>query len=206
MTSFSRDLIKIVVFAGFVIVVGAALLLSRADVVPVEASGDTKPDSKKAKAAFSEAAKVFFSPRCANCHPAGDAPTQGDGMVTHTMGVTRGADGRGVGELKCAVCHQDINLDGDGMPPGAPDWHMPGAEHRMSFRDITAAQLCRNLKDPLTNGGHQSAKDAIVHVSTDPKVLWAWTPGNGRTLPPLGQAEFLAKMNEWVANGAACPE
>lgn len=167
---------------------------------------DGKVDEKKARDAFVDASKVFFSPRCMNCHPSGDGPTQGDGMVTHTMNVKRGPDGRGVGEMKCATCHQDINLDGDNMPPGATDWHMPGSERKMSFQGITAGQLCRNLKDPIQNGGKKTAKDAVAHISTDPKVLWAWSPGNGRTTPPLGQADFLKKMNDWVAGGAPCPE
>ena len=47
------------------------------------------PDPVKARAAFNEAAKVFFSARCANCHPAGDIPTQGDTMTQHTQGVKR---------------------------------------------------------------------------------------------------------------------
>ena len=180
--------------------------------VRVEASTVTsdslvsEPDPAKARSAFNDAVKVFFSARCANCHPGGDAPSQGDSMTPHSMEVKRGPDGRGVGEQKCATCHQDINLDGDNMPPGAPDWHMPGAAQKMPFQGISAGQLCRNLKDPLQNGGRKTAKDAVQHVSTDPKVLWAWDPGNGRTTPPLSHADFLKKMNEWVENGAACPE
>ncbi len=167
---------------------------------------DTKPDPAKACAAFNDAVKVFFSARCVNCHPAGDAPLQGDKMETHAMDVKRGPDGRGVGEVKCATCHQDINLDGDNLPPGTPDWHMPGEEHKMPFQGLTAAQLCRNLKDPLVNGGRKAPKDAIAHLATDPKVLWAWEPGNGRTLPPLSRDDFMKKMNDWVTFGAACPE
>lgn len=204
----SRDATKLAIFAVLVMI-AVLYLVDRPATEASGISGDSVgglADDKLARSAFSDAATVFFSPRCSNCHPSGDAPTQGDTMITHSMDVKRGTDGRGVGELKCAVCHQDINLDGDNMPPGATDWHMPGAEHKMSFRGITVGQLCRNLKDPLMNGGRKTAKDAVEHISTDPKVLWAWSPGNGRTTPPLGQAEFLKKMNEWVANGAACPE
>ena len=163
-------------------------------------------DPASSRAAFNEAVKVFFSARCLNCHPGGDGPTQGDTMIPHTMEVKRGPDGRGLGELKCATCHQDINLEGDNLPPGAPNWHMPGAENKMTFQGMTAGQLCRNLKDPLKNGGRKSAKDAVQHIATDPLVLWAWTPGNGRTPPPMSHADFVKKMNEWVAGGAACPE
>lgn len=201
----SHTRLKLLIIAIAGLALSAVLLAGRSDQVRPAAASESG-DTAKARAAFNDVAKVFFSPRCMNCHPGGDAPTQGDGMTTHTMEVKRGPDGRGVGELKCSTCHQDINLDGDNMPPGAPDWHMPGSEHKMSFTGITAGQLCRNLKDPLQNGGRQTAREAVAHVSTDPKVLWAWNPGNGRTLPPLGQADFLQKMNEWVANGAACPE
>lgn len=164
------------------------------------------PDAAKARAAFTEATKVFFSARCLNCHPAGDGPTQGDKMTPHTMEVKRGPDGRGVDELRCTTCHQDINLEGESLPPGAPNWHMPPADKKMVFAGITPGQLCRNLKDPLMNGGRKTAKDAVHHVSTDPLVMWAWSPGNGRTTPPMAHADFVKKLNEWVDNGAACPE
>ena len=163
-------------------------------------------DPAKSRAAFSESVKVFFSARCSNCHPGGDGPTQGDTMTPHSMEIKRGPDGRGIGEQKCTTCHQDINLDGDGLPPGASNWHMPGEANKMAFQGISAGQLCRNLKDPLKNGGRKSAKDAVHHIATDPLVLWAWTPGNGRTTPPMSHADFIKKMNEWVDNGAACPE
>ena len=63
------------------------------------------PDEAKSQAAFLEAFAVFMSPRCANCHPAGDTPTQGDPMTLHTQGVTRGKDGKGVYGQKCTTCH-----------------------------------------------------------------------------------------------------
>lgn len=163
-------------------------------------------DPAKSRAAFNEAVKVFFSARCANCHPGGDAPTQGDTMTPHSMEVKRGPEGRGIGEQKCTTCHQDINLDDDNLPPGVPNWHMPSEANKMAFQGVTAGQLCRNLKDPLKNGGRKSAKDAVHHIATDPLVLWAWSPGNGRTTPPMSHADFMKKMNEWVDSGAACPE
>ena len=158
-------------------------------------------------AAFNEAAKVFFSARCANCHPAGDIPTQGDAMTPHTMGVTRGPDGKGVYGQKCTTCHQNENLEGEHMPPGTSvDWHMPPADQKMVFQGLTAGQLCRNFKDPNLNGGFE-AKDVMEHVhKRDTLVMWGWEPGNGRTVPPLTFAQFEAAIGEWLKNGAACPE
>ena len=76
----------------------------------------------------------------------------------------------------------------------------------MPFQGVTASQLCKNLKDPKTNGGGKTLKEAVHHVETDPLVMWAWSPGEGRTLPPLSHADFVAKLNEWINNGGACPE
>ena len=209
----SSRILKLIFVAAAFAAAGAAFYSGRTTSIErVEASTinettiATDADPAKSRAAFSEAVKVFFSARCSNCHPGGDAPTQGDAMSPHPMEVKRGPDGRGVGELKCATCHQDVNLDGESLPPGAPNWHMPSEANKMAFQGMTAGQLCRNLKDPLKNGGRKSAKDAVHHIATDPLVLWAWSPGNGRTTPPMSHADFVKKMNEWVDGGAACPE
>lgn len=165
-------------------------------------------DPVKARAAFNEAVKVFFSARCANCHPAGDIPTQGDEMTAHTQGITRGKDGHGVYGQKCSTCHQLENLPGEHMPPGTTkEWHMPPANQKMVFQGLTAGQLCRNFKNPAKNGGHKTLREAMEHIQKkDPLVTWAWEPGNGRTLPPMSFEEFSAKVEEWVATGGACPE
>jgi len=171
---------------------------------PVDASGGT--DAKKAKAAFTEAAKVFFSPRCANCHAAGDGPTQGDAMKPHDPEMLRGKEGRGTEDLQCNACHLDTNTEGEAPAPGVPDWRMPPADHKMAIQGLTPGQLCRQIKDPAANGGLKTPQDSIKHMQADPIVLWAWTPGNKRTTPPLTHEEFMKKLNEWVANGAACPD
>ncbi len=173
-----------------------------------EADIATSPDPEKAKAAFNEAAKVFFSARCANCHPASDTPTQGDAMEPHTMAVTRGKDGHGVYGQRCTTCHQNENLPGEHMPPGSSkDWHMPPANQKMVFQGLSNGQLCRNFKDPSKNGGHKTLAGAMEHVQKkDPLVTWAWDPGNGRTVPPMSFDAFSAKVQEWVDNGGACPD
>ena len=52
-------------------------------------------DSIESVKAFMKVYKVLMSPRCMNCHPAGDAPLQGDDSHVHTMNVQRGKDGKG---------------------------------------------------------------------------------------------------------------
>jgi len=47
----------------------------------------------------------------------------------------------------------------------------------------------------------------MEHVQKrDPLVMWGWNPGNGRTTPLMSFDDFAKKLNEWVDNGAACPD
>src|SRR5258705_3593633 len=47
-------------------------------------------------AAFETVRSVLQSPRCVNCHPAGDVPLQGDDSHLHEPPIRRGPEGRGV--------------------------------------------------------------------------------------------------------------
>jgi hypothetical protein len=158
-----------------------------------------------AREAFLAAYPVFMHARCMNCHPAGDVPLQGDDSHLHIQNVKRGADGRGKYALKCANCHQDVNLPGENMPPGHPNWHLPPPEMRMVFEGKSAGELCRQLKDPQQNGG-KSLEEMLHHVADDTLVGWGWDPGDGRTKPPLPRNELARHMREWIENGAACPD
>jgi cytochrome c5 len=165
-------------------------------------------DSSKAatsQAAFLRAWTVFDSPRCKNCHPSGDAPLQGDDSHVHIQDVKRGPDGKGLYGMKCHTCHQDANLSGANMPPGNPKWSLPPANMKMVIQGETPGQFCRQLKDPAQNG-HRTLAQIMEHVSQDDLVGWGWNPGDGRTLPPLNRPDFVAAMQQWVDNGAACPQ
>src|SRR5215472_19241611 len=74
---------------------------------------------------FGALVPVLRHPRCLNCHSSGDFPRQGDDGHAHAMNVRRGANGLGVTAEKCSTCHQDHNLAGPHMPPGAPGWRLP---------------------------------------------------------------------------------
>lgn len=174
-------------------------------------------DDAVARAAFLEAYKVFTHPRCSNCHPAGDAPLQGDDGRPHAFRVRRGADGRGVFAAKCSNCHQTQNQPGEHAAPGAPyppedrehlaepRWHLPSSATPMTFEKRSPEQLCRQLLDRKQNGG-LTPEQLARHVSHDPLVLWGWNPGEGRSTPPLSHAEFVQKVREWVEKGCACPK
>ena len=135
----------------------------------------------------------------------GDAPLQGDDGHVHTQNVKRGPGGRGLYGMKCHTCHQDANTPGLHMPPGNPKWSLPPANVKMVIQGETAGQFCRQLKDSAQNG-RRTVDQILEHVSKDDLVGWAWDSGEGRTLPPLTRAEFVATMKKWADNGAACPK
>ena len=168
-------------------------------------SRPARPDANTSRGAFLEVYKVFTSPRCQNCHPAGDAPLQGDDSHIHLQNVRRGKDGHGVYGMRCNTCHQTANLPGEHMPPGSPKWGLPPAEHKMVFVGRSPAELCRQLKDSKQNGG-RSLQQLFEHVSSDDLVGWGWNPGEGRALPLLSRADTSAQMKIWIEGGAACPE
>ncbi|MGH7451837.1 MAG: hypothetical protein ACRENG_10855 [bacterium] len=174
---------------------------------PAATSSATAQQRKDAiaRAAFTEAYKVFQHPRCMNCHPDGNLPLQFDDSVPHAQRVQRGPEGKGIYGMKCSACHQLTNLPGEHMPPGTPNWHLPPPEMPMVFQNRTPGQLARQLKDPKQNGG-KTLEELLHHVSSDPLVLWGWNPGEGRSTPPLSHAEFVSKMEEWIKNGAADPK
>src|SRR3984893_15859438 len=143
-----------------------------------------KPDASASRAAFLQLYRVLISPRCQNCHPAGDAPLQGDDSHVHLQNVTRGKDGHGVYGMRCDTCHQATNLPGEHMPPGNPKWSLPSAEHKMVFVGRSPTQLCNQIKDPKQNGG-RNLEALTDHIAKDDLVGWGWNAGEGRTLPPL---------------------
>jgi hypothetical protein len=168
------------------------------------AKPEAKADAEAGKKAFLEVARVLQSPRCVNCHPAGDAPLQGDALRPHAMNITRASVEAG---LACATCHQDTNSESVGVkggPPGAPRWGLPAKDMPLVFQGLTASELCAQMKDPARNG-HKDARALLEHVDHDPLVLWGWAPGGRRTLPPLTHAAFVEAWKTWTASGFACP-
>lgn len=185
--------------------VGTSFLFLVALITNVGAAPRTaKPDAAASREAFLQVYKVFTFPRCQNCHPAGDSPLQGDDSHVHMQNVKRGKDGHGVYGMRCDTCHQATNLPGANMPPGNLKWSLPAAEHKMVFVGRSAAELCRQLKDPSQTGG-RSLQQLLEHVSTDDLVGWGWDPGAGRTRPPLSRADTVAQLRIWIDGGAACP-
>ncbi|KQM77954.1 hypothetical protein ASE74_16300 [Pedobacter sp. Leaf216] len=161
-------------------------------------------DSLASVTAFKKVYRVLMSPRCMNCHPAGDIPLQGDDSHLHTMSPKRGSEGKGLYAMKCANCHQPGNSPGLHTPPGNPNWHLPPANMKMIFQGRSPDQLARQIVDKKQNG-HKNLQQLIEHAD-DGLVLSAWNPGEGRTKPPLSHSEFKRAWIEWLNKGGYAPK
>jgi hypothetical protein len=159
------------------------------------------PERPDAERDFAVLATVLLSPRCKNCHPAGDAPLQGDRGTPHAMNITRRSAEAG---LPCTTCHREANAPMPGGPPGVSGWRLPPAETPMIFEGRSPHELCLQLKDPKMTGGRSLAQ-LREHLAHDHLVLWGWHPGPGRTPPPVTHDALVAATDRWLSAGAPCP-
>jgi hypothetical protein len=162
-----------------------------------------KPDSAASAKAFLQVYKVLMSPRCMNCHPAGDIPLQGDDSHLHTMSPKRGKDGHGLYAMKCTNCHQPSNTPGMHTPPGNPKWGLPPSDMKMVFQGKTARQLALQIRDYNQNG-HKNKQQLLEHAR-DTLVKAGWAMGEGRPAPPLSYSAFLKAWDTWIDKGLAAP-
>jgi hypothetical protein len=189
------------------VTVSAAALTAQAvsntstdNLASVESFSSISDQGTRSAAYFTELGKVLTSPRCLNCHPAGDRPHQGDAARLHQPPVFRGADGFGLPAMRCPICHQEANF---GAVPGNAIWHLAPLE--MGWEGKTLAEICAQIKDPARNG-NRSVDTLIAHIGEDHLVGWAWAPGPGRKPAPGTQKEAGALVAAWVESGAACPK
>jgi hypothetical protein len=182
-------------------------LASAAALLQIDIGVRAQAPSPGAVQAWERIATVLTSPRCINCHPSSDRPTQTDTMRLHQMSVTRGPADHGAPGLHCSACHQERNNPASGVP-GAPHWHL--APRSMGWVGLSSGELCRRLKDPQANG-NRSVADLVKHMTEDALVLWAWQPGRDgrgeeRKPPPLTVAALGEALGTWAAAGAPCPD
>ncbi len=160
-------------------------------------------DSMESVKAFMGVYEVLMSPRCMNCHPAGEVPLQGDNSQIHTMLPKRGKDGHGLYAMKCTNCHQATNTPGVHTPPGNPKWALPPADMKMVFENKTPHELALQIMDYNRNG-HKNKKQLIEHAR-DTLVKAGWAMGEGRVPPPLKYEDFLKVWDTWIEKGGYAP-
>ena len=161
-------------------------------------------DSIASVTAFMEVYKVLMSPRCMNCHPAGDVPLQGDDSHLHRMFPQRGKDGKGVSAMKCGNCHQPENTPGLNTPPGNPKWALPPADMKMVFEEKSPRELALQIMDFKRNGN--KTKEKLIEHARDTLVKAGWDMGEGRKPPPLTYEEFVVAWDTWINAGGVAPK
>jgi hypothetical protein len=187
---------------------GGAAAQAPGELRPPSAFSDISDRAARSRALFGEAAKVITSPRCMNCHPAGDQPHQGDDRHVHRPAAFRGEANIGVPGQHCAACHSDNNFPlfvgaaSYQSIPGHPRWGL--APIGMAWEGKSAGEICRQIKDPTRNGGRDLAL-LHEHVAKDDLVGWGWHPGPGRQPAPGTQEQFGAIVQAWIDTGAECP-
>lgn len=170
-----------------------------------DAFANITDESERSAAMFTEIGKVLTHPRCINCHPVTNGPTQGDDMHPHSPPVVRGDSDFGAPGMTCNTCHGPENVEltsGYGSIPGHEPWML--APVSMGWVGKSLGEICAQIKDPERNGGRDL--EAIhEHMAEDGLVGWAWDPGTGRT-PAPGTQEVLGQLTQaWIDTGAACP-
>lgn len=161
----------------------------------------------RSRALFTEAAKVIMNPRCMNCHPATDKPTQGNNQHPHMPPVTGGDNGGGVAGNTCGACHTERNVTlrekaSYESIPGHPRWGP--APIKMAWQGKSMGEICAQLKDSTRNGG----RDLTLlheHFAKDDLVAWGWNPGAGRAPVPGTQEQLGELIKAWIDTGAQCP-
>lgn len=187
-------------------VAGSVMVMAQPKPLPTDlrpaASFASIADQKtRSVALFEEAGKVIQHPRCMNCHPAGNSPTQTDLMRLHQPLVVRGDADFGAPGLYCNTCHHEANFD-PARVPGDPMWHLAPLE--MAWQGKSLGAICEQLKD-RTRNGDRDLPALVKHMAEDHLVGWAWNPGADRTPAPGTQADFGGLIQAWVDTGAVCP-
>jgi hypothetical protein len=163
----------------------------------------------RSRALFAESAKVIMSPRCMNCHPAGNRPLQGNDKHLHEPPVARGPSGAGTAGNTCTGCHNESNFT---LPvpassyasiPGHSRWGLAPIE--MAWEGKSVGQICEQLKDRTRNGGRDLAL-LHEHLASDDLVAWGWRPGAGRDPAPGSQQILGQLIQAWIDTGAHCPQ
>lgn len=194
-------MMKNILLAALLAFCGFAAAQDATTLKPVSEFDKIADKQERAIALFTEAGKVINSPRCLNCHPGTDRPTQSNALSPHQPWVVRGADGFGAAAMRCATCHQAENFD-NARVPGHPKWHLAPAS--MAWQGRTLAQICEQIKDKQRNGG-KSLAQLHEHMAHDSLVGWAWHPGGKRSPAPGTQKAFGEVVGAWIASGAHCP-
>jgi hypothetical protein len=160
-------------------------------------------------AAWDRVYAVASHPRCTNCHvgpqdaPMWEGLDYGDG-ARHGMNV-RADDSRiGAESVPCRTCHVTSGRAND-RPHAAPHidepWRLPPVE--LAWLGAGSAELCRQMRDPETNDGHD-LQSMVDHIRSSAFIAWGFAPGGGREPVPGSVEALAADVLAWGRAGMPC--
>src|ERR1700682_6141270 len=95
-----------------IVLAGTAVPIASADDLRgPETFASINNQAGRSLALFVEAGRVIQHPRCLNCHPVGERPTQGNDGHPHSPLVVRGPDDKGAIAMRCPTCPQVANSE-----------------------------------------------------------------------------------------------
>lgn len=160
-------------------------------------------DSVASIAAFMEVYKVLKSPRCMNCHPAGEIPLQSDDKP-YPYHVSKKGERR-----PWIVRHEMCQLPPTrkfawrAHAPRQPEMGAAAGKHENGFENKMPHELALQVVDYNRNG-HKNKEQLLKHAR-DTLVKSGWNMGGGRMPPPLSYAAFLKVWDTWIKTGAYAP-
>ena len=144
--------------------IAAAPVFAQDSLSGPDAFADISDEAERSAAMFTEMGKVLTHPRCVNCHPVGDTPTQGDDMQAHSPPLVRGDADFGAPGMTCNTCHGPQNValtSGQGSIPGHEPWM------------IAPVSMPAGEDPPKKTGGTTEGRRAREAPSTE---MWSpWT-------------------------------
>jgi hypothetical protein len=150
---------------------GASYAQNRPELRPPSAFAGVSDPQTRSRLLFTEAAKVIMNPRCMNCHPATNRPTQGNDMHPHSPPVTRGADGGGVPGNTCSACHMDRNVPiFAGQETSFQS--MPG-HARWGLAPIEMAHCCTSIWRTTISSAGRGNRGPVATPRPAPRSSWA---------------------------------
>ena len=203
MKSTSRALLLMISLIGSMM-----LLFGYTTPPPLESTPETTEETlQTGLEAFDKMMSVLTHKRCANYHPSGDRPQQGENSHIHNFGVERGLDNHGVAALHSESYYQAENNNFAGFP-GAPEWSL--APLSMAWEGLTRVEIARSILNPDNNGGRTLEKTAH-HLTEHELGLSAWNPGVNsegipREKPLVSKEDYIKAVRAQAEAGAPIPE
>ena len=164
--------------------------------------------AERSRALFNEVAKVVTHPRCMNCHPAGEHPTQGNDQHEHMPPTCAARPASASPGVLLGLPHREELHAGRHRRDATRAFRAirAGSSRRSRWRG-RASRSARSASSSRTRSATAARSLALLHehFAKDDLVAWGWAPGEGREPAPGTQQQLGELAQAWIDTGAECP-